>query len=363
MTERFAANKPALDEESFTKLLAAAYVMQEHQDRMKEAEPAPKFPPVSSEPTRTHDGIPEDFESVLAVLARLQPELQKFAGQTAGEAVASAELCRACGHEFAGNEEYCGVCGASRRSGQYPGAELQSKWATLWEKHMTGAVDGSMPVFRKTPPKEIVPHADKLPFELEGVLDLDEIESPEDTEPGDDIETADQSLTKSERASSEQELQASPGKSASAARHWLNITSPREWWSELRDTAFRRPGDASLTLACVILSVTLGWALWPRTVTPALASAQPPGVKHRPRPEPPKLSLMEKALVAVGLAVPPPTPQYTGDPTVKVWEDTQNGLYYCPDADLYGSTPKGRYATQADAQLDAYDPAFHHFCE
>jgi hypothetical protein len=75
------------------------------------------------------------------------------------------------------------------------------------------------------------------------------------------------------------------------------------------------------------------------------------------------LSLFEQALVGLGLAVPPPTPEYKGDPTVKVWEDLQTALYYCPDADLYGNTAKGRYTSQGEAQQDAFEPALRKPCD
>jgi hypothetical protein len=63
------------------------------------------------------------------------------------------------------------------------------------------------------------------------------------------------------------------------------------------------------------------------------------------------------------LAVPPPTPEYLGDPNIKVWEDLQTALYYCPDADLYGNTSKGRFTTQSEAQQDAFEPALRKPCD
>ena len=88
-----------------------------------------------------------------------------------------------------------------------------------------------------------------------------------------------------------------------------------------------------------------------------------PAVKRRPRPKAPKLSMFEEALVGLGLAVPPPTPEYMGDPNIKVWEDLQTALYYCPDTDLYGNTVKGRYTTQAEAQQESFEPALRRPCD
>lgn len=378
MAEQSAAGaKPAMDEESFTQLLAAAYVMQEHQKRMKAGMSASQRAAALSQiieaqhPQETAEGYQSEHANILAVLHRLKPQLQKLVEQTPErqtERVETPELCRACANEFIGNEEFCAVCGASRISGQYPGAELQSKWATLWERHLSGVADGNMPVFRKAPPKESIPHAEKLPFELEADDDTFGAE-PRVSDDGFEFEAAGADdkeefhPAKVEKAGDR--IEVSPWVSASQAQKWLALRNPQMWWSNAIREVMNRPGDVSLMAATLVLVITLGWAFWPREASPALASAQPlpTTVKRRPRPEAPKLTLMEKTLVALGLAVPPSAPQYTGDPNVKVWEDPQNGLYYCPDADLYGTTPKGRYATQGEAQLDSFDPASHRFCD
>jgi hypothetical protein len=360
-----------LDEGSFTRLLAAAYVMQEHQLRVRAAisSPAPATSQIveSQHQQERIEELESERANVLATLQKLQPELEKLAQESFEKAQdpaeLSGELCRACGHEFVSDETYCGKCGASRASGQYPGAELQSKWATLWERHLSGVADGSIPVFRKPPPKEPVPYADKLPFDVEAEI-LEDDSAAEYAAESTDIEIYGHDDASKVDAVMETEIEASPWTSAAQAKRWLEARSRQTWWTRLCQEALGRPGDVSLGMAALILALTLGWALWPQSNT-SLASAQPmPAsvVKRRARPQGPKLTLMEKALVAVGLAIPPPTPQYTGDPDVKVWEDPQNGLYYCADADLYGTTPKGRYATQGDAQLDSFEPASRHYC-
>jgi hypothetical protein len=52
-----------------------------------------------------------------------------------------------------------------------------------------------------------------------------------------------------------------------------------------------------------------------------------------------------------------------GNPNVKVWVDLQTALYYCPGTDLYGTTPKGKYTNQGDAQQDSFEPAYRKPCE
>ena len=75
------------------------------------------------------------------------------------------------------------------------------------------------------------------------------------------------------------------------------------------------------------------------------------------------LSLFDRMLISLGLAEPPPTPESRGNPDTQVWVDLQTALYYCPGADLYGKTPKGKITSQRDAQLDQFEPAYRKPCE
>lgn len=316
--------------------------------------------------------------SVLQALEVLEPELQKIAENAlAGASPPAAttvqcELCRACGQAFIGNETFCGVCGASRATGMYPGAALQSKWAVLWERHLTGAEQNGMPLFRKTPPSETVLPADHLPDELASEFDLhkrgwnERIQEKEPSQRGFDPEY-DLSLGE---GSEPQSTAITPLHSS------VTVPEPRTL-SRLEDTSEIKPiaplqllrqraGDVCLAVASLLLFLTLLWAFWPGGQNGPLAKVQPPSfsaVKRRSRPKPPQLSLFEEALVGLGLAVPPPTPEYMGDPNLKVWEDLQTALYYCPDADLYGNTAKGRFTTQAEAQQDAFEPALRKPCD
>ena len=108
----------------------------------------------------------------------------------------------------------------------------------------------------------------------------------------------------------------------------------------------------------VLLIVIFGWS-GPKVLAPTVTTAQ--GHRHK-APAPPELSLMDQALVTLGLAEAPPVPQDLGDPEIKVWEDTHHALYYCPGADLYGKTPDGKYASQHDAQLDSFEPNLRKVC-
>ena len=68
-------------------------------------------------------------------------------------------------------------------------------------------------------------------------------------------------------------------------------------------------------------------------------------------------------LVTLGIAEAPEPPEYKGNPDSQVWVDLHTALYYCQGADLYGKTPKGKFTSQRDAQLDQFQPAYRKPCD
>ncbi|HET7209181.1 MAG TPA: GAF domain-containing protein [Terriglobales bacterium] len=314
-------------------------------------------------------------EGVLLALKELEPELEKLSRQLGDETSTPQkpeeprELCRACGHPFSATEGFCGVCGASRVSGKYPGSELQSKWAVLWERQYKD--EKHPPIFRKAPPKEdsFPPKSPALDTERDIASHARAWEQPV-VNPDVNNDLQEQAIRiRPAEDSVENEMSDAPAASALVIRPSAELpeTLPLEPGSNLDLQALmRRPGDVSLTLAALVLLATSVWALWPRASMTAIANASvpsQPAIKRKPRPKAPELTLLEKALVGLGLAVPPPTPAYMGDPSTKVWEDLQTALYYCPGMDLYGATPKGRFTTQAEAQQDSFEPAFRKPCD
>lgn len=101
--------------------------------------------------------------------------------------------------------------------------------------------------------------------------------------------------------------------------------------------------------SAVFLSVVL-WAVWPQATANSPASPTS------------DLTPLERMLVAIGLAEPPPAPTYQGNPNAKVWVDLQTAIYYCSGSELYGKTPKGKYTTQQDALRDQFEPAYRRPC-
>jgi DNA-binding NarL/FixJ family response regulator len=72
--------------------------------------------------------------------------------------------------------------------------------------------------------------------------------------------------------------------------------------------------------------------------------------------------IINKTLVQVGLRTVPP-PMYEGNPNTKVWVDLHTALYYCPGAQLYGRTGKGKFTKQHDALADHFEPATRKACD
>jgi hypothetical protein len=56
------------------------------------------------------------------------------------------------------------------------------------------------------------------------------------------------------------------------------------------------------------------------------------------------------------------TTQSAGNPTVKVWVNTNSGVYHCPNTRWYGNTKSGRLMTQREAQSKGYRPAYGAVC-
>jgi hypothetical protein len=52
-----------------------------------------------------------------------------------------------------------------------------------------------------------------------------------------------------------------------------------------------------------------------------------------------------------------------GNPQVKVWAEMRTGLYYCPGNASWGKTEQGKYMTQLEAELNAFQPAHHQPCQ
>ena len=329
--------------------------------------------------------IASERATVLQALERLKPQLQKLAEASTTtttheisevapkppETAAKRDLCRACGHALVGDETHCGNCGASRTTGQYPGTGLQSKWATLWERQMMGP-DGQRevtPVFRKPVPQEaehgaedsVDPAVPDIRI-TEAADEFDDSLAEPELEQETGIVKVDSALLLGDNSAQE----------ADTLPSWIpNKLLPfyrehKSWGDALSRIVTQHGGDISLALAAVVLLVTVLWGFLSKPA-PATASTNSqvaqPQVRRKHRPKQPQLTFFERALVGLGLAEAPPPVPYMGEPNIQVWVDLNTGLYYCPGADVYGTTPKGKFTSQEDAQLDAFEPAYRKPCE
>ena len=75
------------------------------------------------------------------------------------------------------------------------------------------------------------------------------------------------------------------------------------------------------------------------------------------------------SLIACGSSSPavinrdaPVTTQRPGNPDVKVWVNTNSGVYHCPGTRWYGKTKSGQFMTQREAQAKGYRPAYGAVC-
>jgi len=163
--------------------------------------------------------------------------------------------------------------------------------------------------------------------------------------------------------------------SASKAKAWLESIADPRTRTALAHFLKHRRAEIYLGAAVLVVGFAVWWTVWGggptwkdlgTPTTSASASTGNPGPstpRGRVKPQEPELTMYEKFMVAIGLAEAPPPPVYLGNPDVNVWVDLQTGLYYCPNADLYNATPKGKITSQRDAQLDQFEPAYRKACD
>jgi putative methionine-R-sulfoxide reductase with GAF domain len=336
-------------------------------------------------------------------------------------------LCRKCGHQFLPGEQFCGSCGAPRSTDYEPPSmqsKVASLWqmqeamrksapspaepATSanrnGEKSVTESIEEAMPEFFSSTHRTSDPEPTRTPDRKPNPMTDDEAEEstrllesivkqhggefthenakseimipfPRAREDGvqDDLDEV--------RVSEHEEGEDSAAETAPAKPtpvHWSSASSARTFLEQLK--AVNQPGgmgrfwrarrgDIYLAIAVVLVAMVIRWGMWSNHsvsatgTTPSSAHGKPgPG----PDPDPtstPEVSLYDRILISLGLAEPPPAPEYKGNPGTKVWVDLHTALYYCPGADLYGKTPKGKFTSQKDAQLDQFEPAYRKACD
>lgn len=356
--------------------------------------------------------------AMLEALEKLKPNLAALLGQPstsdAAQGAASAppqavvQTCRKCGHQILGEEQFCGQCGLPRSS-DYEPPNMQSKVASLWQMQQSRKNNSPREL-----PDEAEEHEEKeeLPDDFTKLLSEAslgeplEAEVPEASEPEEpvsrskpsafpvelfntELETSFEEEAKLEEEEEKEEAEepkaaaeitleepVALAKTAPVA-NWSSAASARAFLEQLA-SAKRAPsliqfapslvrfwnnrrGDIYLVVAIILVACVIRWGIWSGHSVSATAAPKATAAAHQKSPEE-GLSLFDRILIGLGVADPPETPEDKGNPTVQVWVDTHSALYYCPGADLYGKTPKGKFATQREAQLDQFQPAYRKAC-
>ena len=312
--------------------------------------------------------------------------------------------CVKCGHQLVGQEQFCGNCG-SPRSGDYDTTSLQSKVSAMWKMQQAKqqppsahAADGTALLEEPEPNSgvrlddqlpdsiaeplpnlfqaaEPLPQEGFRPIELAQARANNEIESPDfespeqadlEIPPHAIVENSSDTDENAQTPSSTALVKAEGGtawNSASTALDFLermSVAKDRGLWAQFWNT---RRGDIYLAIAVVFVLGVIRWAIWSNHSVSATASPTAAAATHRKAAPDADLSLFDRTLIKLGLAEAPEPPEYKGNPRTQVWVDLHTALYYCPGSDLYGKTPKGRFSTQRDAQLDSFEPAYRKACD
>jgi hypothetical protein len=345
---------------------------------------------------------------MLEALEKLKPNLAALVDVSSGNngaPVASREPskagsgCRKCGHELPEEEQFCGKCGTPR-SGVYEAPNMQSKVASLWQ--MQEAAQKSSPAASSPEPRPDATHgfddaqfekllADSLEKEMPALFqELEAQTGPSSSETAEDAsthsvetselekefaggESGDEKADGSEAAASEEATATTALVKAERTPDWSSAENAREFLEQLageQSSGFAgfwraRRGDFYLALAVILVACVIRWGIWSNRPVSATGTATPAAgaPQQRRKPADADLSLFDRLLINLGVAEAPEPTESKGNPRTEVWVDLHTALYYCPGSDLYGKTPKGKYTTQRDAQLDQFEPAYRKACD
>jgi GAF domain-containing protein len=359
----------------------------------------------------------EKLKPSLAALADTPPvkNLAAAAGASSAAGSASTFVCRDCGHELIGQEQFCGNCG-SPRNGDHEIPNLQSKIASLWHMQQAMTKTAEAPADRTDNGRtnndrtdndrannDALGHDESLMnrAEVRAAESMADSVGEQLSEPLPDTELSfpvAEPMRNKNAASAEPPLGADfenivdadleippqiivesdgePAESTALAKHerstaWSSAATTLDFFQQLKMAKDRgvlvhfwnaRRGDIYLAVAAILLGGVVWWGIWSGNSVSATGGATVSGVHHRTSPDA-DLSLFDRILINVGLADPPDPPEYKGNPRTQVWLDVGTALYYCPGTDLYGKTPKGKFSSQRAAQLDQFEPAYRKPCD
>jgi len=313
-----------------------------------------------------------------AAIEKLQPNLEATdedrSAATAHLARAAKHPCWKCGTNLVTEEQFCGTCGAPRIS-DAEASSMQSKLASAWNRQHPGEEN-----FEVAPPNgsSLAAHLQESETDLFSELERFDGLSARASAPGANQDAAVSLSSESQFDEDEDSGGVHPStaianpqqqelvwSSAAKARDFLQSVSGTHPPGALIRFWRSRRGDFYLAVAVILVMVVIRWGIWSDHSVGATGGGAVSTNANRRKPAAPDadLSAFDKLLIAMGLAEPPETPDYKGNPDTQVWIDLRTALYYCPGSDLYAKTPKGRLSSQRDAQLDQFEPADRKPCD
>ncbi len=380
------SNRPnlTLDEQSFQELLSAAFTIQEHNDHLRQVQPA-------------------QTESE----AHSEPEAQS--------------VCQHCGAPKPTDASLCPNCGLDEFR---PGERMQRKWASMWLMSQEQVLwPERSPETRDATQNDVLPRAvERTPLThsvsdpgSSGLFDLpvagaaaketiaqEETESIHDRVPGksalDDRALDNRAID--DRALDDPALDLPASAKAAAEDEWTTATtkdlSPEDSYLAIRTFRLSASDDSSASEAVTDETTEAATeATTEATADPSDAATSSLMQRfadwrvtlrfHRAdlylgvavlvaviavlwpmagSPQPAALGPWDRFLVEIGIAeAPPPVIHLQGDPGAEVWVDTHSALYYCPGEEQYGKTADGRLTSQREAQMERFEPAGRLACE
>jgi len=357
------------------------------------------------------ESVAAERSTMMAAIEKLQPSLTALAdAQSAGAiqgndgraSADSAKLsCWKCGSSLLTREQFCGKCGAARADeAESVMTSLQGKLASSWSVQQAGP-DGlatatsrgsSIPIKTTGVPikttrsgasdgawnvsdSELAQVADELSEAL-SVADFNNENIPVFTAKTNGERPASTSVSNLESEEGPDVPSTAIVKTKKEEMMWGSAAKARDFLEALSTTRHpsglvrfwrSRRGDFYLAIAIILVVVAIRWGIWSDdsvvATGPATTISGGPTRHKKPAPDA-DLSAFDKLLIGLGLAeAPDEAPQYKGNPDTQVWVDLHTALYYCPGADLYGKTAKGKLSSQRDAQLDQFEPANRKACD
>jgi putative methionine-R-sulfoxide reductase with GAF domain len=338
----------------------------------------------------------EERSTMMAAIEQLKPNLLPLADDqsqratvTLGSALGTvtSHACWKCGNKVIADEPFCGTCGAPQVAGG--GRPALADKLEIAGPAASGNRDPAI-----SPSNGSAPHGEPVTgvgARLSAAvhqINLPDAVSSHAFEKGDDSITASNAKRADDEAiqtalsiaaqHSDSDLHGPSDLVLQAELQdgtWSSAAKARDFLEKMADappaTAFSRfwrnhRGDFYLGVAIVLVLVVLRWGLFVGTPvdTTGVSSAPAGANRHKPSTPDADLSAFDRLLISLGLAEAPETPtDDRGNPDAQVWIDLHTALYYCPGSDLYGKTPKGRFATQRDAQLDQFESASRKACD